>query len=155
MSDPCKAEACQIQGEYAIHWVWGRELATNHFSIACLKRFNYDESKCTKVIDQLYACCTQFYTNQGEDARSPCCPIPSLLELKIKQREQEKVDAKLLHQKRWPIYQLSLQIRVHRVNLQQRFRWDITMRELMVVTSYTAIYTKLYSWKGICRFRTA
>jgi hypothetical protein len=62
----------------------------------CLKTNNYNESKCTKVIDQLYACCTQFYKEEGKEARSPCCPIPSLLQLKIKQRAKEKLDAELI-----------------------------------------------------------
>ncbi|CDR40130.1 CYFA0S04e04236g1_1 [Cyberlindnera fabianii] len=80
MSDPCKAEACAIQD--------------------CLKQWNYNESRCTKVIDQLYACCTKFYNDNGESARSPCCPTPSLLELKIKQRKQEQLDAQLVHKRR-------------------------------------------------------
>lgn len=74
--DPCKPQACAIQG--------------------CLKRNNYDESKCTKYIDQLYACCQQFYEREGQVARSPCCPIPRLLEFKMRQREEERLDAKLL-----------------------------------------------------------
>lgn len=74
-NDPCKPQACAIQD--------------------CLKANNYNESKCTKVIDQLYECCTSFYKDQGQDSRSPCCPTPSLLELKIKQRKQENKDANL------------------------------------------------------------
>lgn len=80
MSDPCKKEACAIQN--------------------CLKRHGYDESKCSDLIDQLYACCQGFYLERGENARSPCCPIPSLLEFKIKQRQEEKLDAKLIQSNR-------------------------------------------------------
>ncbi|ODV87002.1 hypothetical protein CANARDRAFT_27338 [[Candida] arabinofermentans NRRL YB-2248] len=78
-TDPCKAEACKIQD--------------------CLKGNNYDESKCTKVIDNLYKCCTQFYEKNGTDARSVCCPIPRLLEFKIEQRKKEMVDAKMMNWK--------------------------------------------------------
>ncbi|GMM33403.1 Cmc4 protein [Saccharomycopsis crataegensis] len=76
MADPCKPQACAIQD--------------------CLKQNNYNESKCTQAIDQLYACCSNFYNQNGEEARSPCCPIPRLLRFKIKQRENEMVDAKLM-----------------------------------------------------------
>ncbi|GMM46376.1 Cmc4 protein [Pichia kluyveri] len=75
--DPCKSQACAIQN--------------------CLKRNNYNESKCTALIDQLYSCCQNFYQTNGNDARSPCCPIPTLLQFKIKQREIEKIDANLLN----------------------------------------------------------
>lgn len=103
--DPCKPQACAIQGMYPI---------TQHFkkkkrvfftpiwsSLAnllkdCLKRTNYDESKCTKLIDQLYECCSKFYQENGEDSKTPCCPIPGLLKLKVEQRQKEKKDAQLL-----------------------------------------------------------
>lgn len=55
----------------------------------------YDESKCTKIIDELYACCLNFYKTNGNEARSPCCPIPKNLERKIAQRQAEQLDAKL------------------------------------------------------------
>lgn len=74
--DPCKPEACAIQD--------------------CLKKNGYNESKCTAHIDRLYACCKQFYKREGTEARSPCCPTPKLLKFKMEQREQEKLDAKLL-----------------------------------------------------------
>ncbi|OBA14004.1 uncharacterized protein OGAPODRAFT_103731 [Ogataea polymorpha] len=74
--DPCKPQACAIQD--------------------CLKANNYNESRCTKLIDQLYECCTKFYEENGQDARSPCCPIPRLLALKVQQRTQEKLDAELV-----------------------------------------------------------
>ncbi|CDK28338.1 unnamed protein product [Kuraishia capsulata CBS 1993] len=75
--DPCKPQACAIQD--------------------CLKKANYDESKCTKVIDQLYLCCTKFYAENGEEVRSPCCPTPKLLKFKIEQRKKEgDLDARLL-----------------------------------------------------------
>ncbi|CAH2447394.1 hypothetical protein PP7435_CHR1-3281 [Komagataella phaffii CBS 7435] len=77
MPEPCKAQACAIQD--------------------CLKSNRYDESKCTKFIDELYACCSQFYKDNGEESRTVCCPNPSLLSLKIKQRQQEKKDARLVN----------------------------------------------------------
>ncbi|GME68131.1 unnamed protein product [[Candida] boidinii] len=75
MSDPCKKEACAIQN--------------------CLKANTYNESKCTKAIDALYACCKSFYEDNGEEATTVCCPKPSLLKLKISQRQKEKLDAEL------------------------------------------------------------
>ncbi|SCU99134.1 LAFA_0G22188g1_1 [Lachancea sp. 'fantastica'] len=76
MVDPCKPQACAIQ--------------------ACLTKTGFDESKCTQVIDQLYECCTKFYQEKGGDARTPCCPIPRLLNLKLEQRNKEPLDARLL-----------------------------------------------------------
>ncbi|CAI6628693.1 ALI_HP2_G0041450.mRNA.1.CDS.1 [Saccharomyces cerevisiae] len=67
MSNPCQKEACAIQD--------------------CLLSHQYDDAKCAKVIDQLYICCSKFYKDNGNDSRSPCCPLPSLLELKMKQRK--------------------------------------------------------------------
>ncbi|CAI4613985.1 CIH_collapsed_G0042880.mRNA.1.CDS.1 [Saccharomyces cerevisiae] len=67
MSYPCQKEACAIQD--------------------CLLSHQYDDAKCAKVIDQLYICCSKFYNDNGKDSRSPCCPLPSLLELKMKQRK--------------------------------------------------------------------
>ncbi|AWU78363.1 uncharacterized protein C5L36_0E04180 [Pichia kudriavzevii] len=75
-TDPCKPQACAIQ--------------------ACLKRHGYDESKCTVLIDSLYECCSNFYRENGQEARSPCCPVPRLLEFKVEQRKQEQLDAKLI-----------------------------------------------------------
>lgn len=72
----CKPQACAIQ--------------------KCLQLRNYDESKCTKVIDQLYECCSKFYDDNGETARSVCCPRFDLLQMKIRQREASLIDAKLL-----------------------------------------------------------
>ena len=75
--EPCKAQACRIQD--------------------CLKKNRYDESKCTYLIDALYACCHKFYEAKGEDARSPCCPTPKLLKFKMEQRIKEQIDAKLVN----------------------------------------------------------
>ncbi|AOW05911.1 Cx9C motif-containing protein 4, mitochondrial [Yarrowia lipolytica] len=75
-SQPCHAYACRIQD--------------------CLQRSGYNESKCTKLIDELYECCAKFYMSKGEDARSTSCPKPNLLKLKIQQRESKDVDAVLL-----------------------------------------------------------
>lgn len=74
--DPCKPEACAIQN--------------------CLQGNNYNESKCTKIIDNLYLCCKNFYELQGRDASSVCCPKFSLLQLKLKQRELGKIDAEMI-----------------------------------------------------------
>lgn len=78
-SDPCKPEACAIQD--------------------CLKRTGYNEAKCTKVIDQLYLCCKQFYEDKGPEASSLCCPKFNLLQLKLKQRELGKIDAELIERR--------------------------------------------------------
>jgi hypothetical protein len=77
LGDPCKPQACAIQN--------------------CLKKNGYNEAKCTQCIDTLYECCQKFYEKNGENARSPCCPIPRLLKFKIEQRRQEDLDAKLVN----------------------------------------------------------
>ncbi|KAK6201061.1 Cx9C motif-containing protein 4, mitochondrial [Scheffersomyces amazonensis] len=76
-SDPCKPQACAIQD--------------------CLQANKYDESKCTKIIDELYLCCKNFYENNGKDSHTVCCPKFNLLQLKLKQRELGPIDAKLLN----------------------------------------------------------
>ncbi|ODV57832.1 Cmc4p [Ascoidea rubescens DSM 1968] len=76
-SDPCKPQACAIQD--------------------CLKRTSYNESKCTKLIDKLYSCCSKFYQENGDEAKTVCCPIPRLLKFKIEQRQKEKIDAEIWH----------------------------------------------------------
>ncbi|CCC70005.1 hypothetical protein NCAS_0D04240 [Naumovozyma castellii] len=53
---------------------------------------NYDESKCEKLIDSLYQCCFKFYKENGDDAKSPCCPKPNLLHLKMEQRGLNQTD---------------------------------------------------------------
>ncbi|KAK6457670.1 Cx9C motif-containing protein 4, mitochondrial [Scheffersomyces xylosifermentans] len=75
-SDPCKPEACAIQN--------------------CLQTNGYNEAKCTKVIDQLYLCCKQFYEKNGKESTSVCCPKFNLLQLKLKQRELGSIDAELI-----------------------------------------------------------
>ncbi|CAR30129.1 Cx9C motif-containing protein 4, mitochondrial [Lachancea thermotolerans] len=74
MTDPCKPQACAIQG--------------------CLTKTGFDESKCSHLIDSLYECCSKFYNERGADARTPCCPVPSLLRLKLEQRACGPLDAK-------------------------------------------------------------
>ncbi|RPA77888.1 DUF1903-domain-containing protein [Ascobolus immersus RN42] len=71
---PCYPRACAIQ--------------------SCIQKNNYDESKCSKQIDRLYECCSAFYARNGSDAKSVCCPLESLLKLKIQQREEEKEKSK-------------------------------------------------------------
>ncbi|KAK9463246.1 uncharacterized protein V1516DRAFT_667254 [Lipomyces oligophaga] len=70
----CHAEACAIQD--------------------CLRRTNYNESRCTAAIDALYACCKAMY-DENPDARAIACVKPDLLKLKLAQREREKVDAEM------------------------------------------------------------
>jgi len=64
-------------------------------SIDCLLKNQYNERKCTHLIDALYECCAEFYTRRGGDAKSACCPSESLLQLKISQRRKERGDAEL------------------------------------------------------------
>ncbi|RPA96949.1 DUF1903-domain-containing protein [Choiromyces venosus 120613-1] len=67
---PCHPRACAIQD--------------------CLVRNNYNESRCTDLIDALYDCCSELYKRDGPGANSTCCPKESLLKLKMKQRAEEK-----------------------------------------------------------------
>ncbi|CCD26638.1 Cmc4p NDAI_0I00690 [Naumovozyma dairenensis CBS 421] len=60
--------------------------------IDCVLKNNYDESKCAKLIDELYQCCSKFYKENSNEARSPCCPLPDLLDLKMEQRGLKKVN---------------------------------------------------------------
>lgn len=76
----CKSYACAIQD--------------------CLQQNGYNESKCTAAIDALYACCKQFYQENGPEALSLCCPKFNLLQLKLKQRLMGQIDAKLIHTQR-------------------------------------------------------
>ncbi|GEQ69134.1 hypothetical protein JCM33374_g2805 [Metschnikowia sp. JCM 33374] len=75
-NNACKPFACAIQD--------------------CLQKNGYNESKCTKAIDELYKCCKQFYEDNGSDAKSVCCPKFNLLQLKLKQRSLGKIDAELI-----------------------------------------------------------
>lgn len=79
-SDPCKPEACAIQD--------------------CLQQNNYNEAKCTKIIDNLYLCCKNYYKENGSDKQTTCCPKFSLLQLKLKQRELGKIDAEMIEHRR-------------------------------------------------------
>lgn len=73
---PCQQAACAIQ--------------------TCLAQHNHDESKCTRIIDNLYACCQSFYEKQGQDSSNPNCPKFNVLMRKIDQRSRESIDAKLV-----------------------------------------------------------
>lgn len=66
MTDPCKREACNIQN--------------------CLLTNSYDETRCQSLIDDLYRCCNKFYQSKDRMEKTPCCPQPELLQLKMKQR---------------------------------------------------------------------
>ncbi|CAN6661651.1 hypothetical protein TRVA0_033S01178 [Trichomonascus vanleenenianus] len=72
----CHREACRIQD--------------------CIQQNHYDESKCTRVIDELYACCKRYYDKNGDNPKPIACPKPDLLELKLKQRREGAIDAKLV-----------------------------------------------------------
>ncbi|PTU22585.1 hypothetical protein P175DRAFT_0499105 [Aspergillus ochraceoroseus IBT 24754] len=50
---------------------------------------SYQEDKCQSQINALYECCNAFYIERGEDAKTPSCPKPSLLRLRMKQRDQK------------------------------------------------------------------
>lgn len=52
----------------------------------CLTKNGYDEAKCAKLVDALYACCQAFYERNGDNAATVSCPKPNLLRLKIEQR---------------------------------------------------------------------
>jgi len=65
---PCHARACAIQH--------------------CLQRNGFNEARCKKEIDALYACCHAFYRERGENASAVSCPKYSLLTLKTKQRAE-------------------------------------------------------------------
>ncbi|TGZ84471.1 DUF1903-domain-containing protein [Ascodesmis nigricans] len=67
---PCFPRACAIQ--------------------SCLRRNQYNEARCTEVIDALYDCCAAMYQREGLAEKNVCCPKRPLLELKMKQRAQER-----------------------------------------------------------------
>ncbi|KAI1824243.1 DUF1903-domain-containing protein [Xylaria intraflava] len=67
---PCHPRACAIQ--------------------ACLERNGFNQAKCEHLIDALYECCDAFYRKNGDGATTASCPKPSLLRLKLKQRQEEK-----------------------------------------------------------------
>jgi hypothetical protein len=58
-------------------------------SEACLTKNSYKEEKCQTQIDALYECCNSFYKERGDDAKTPSCPKPNLLRIKMKQRGQD------------------------------------------------------------------
>jgi len=78
--DACKPQACAIQN--------------------CLQSNGYNESKCSQLIDELYACCKSFYQENGPEGKTVCCPKFNLLQLKLEQRSLGKIDAELLETKR-------------------------------------------------------
>ncbi|KAF2738986.1 DUF1903-domain-containing protein [Polyplosphaeria fusca] len=67
---PCHARACAIQN--------------------CLQKSGFNEERCKKEVDALYECCNAFYGEKGDDASTVSCPKPSLLRLKVKQRQEGK-----------------------------------------------------------------
>ncbi|GMK57501.1 hypothetical protein CspeluHIS016_0403350 [Cutaneotrichosporon spelunceum] len=75
MGTQCQAEACAIQ--------------------ACLDRNGYNEAKCQAAVRRLYECCADMYARSaaagtsGTDGTSPSCPMPSVVQRKLKQFERE------------------------------------------------------------------
>ncbi|KAI0424176.1 DUF1903-domain-containing protein [Xylaria sp. FL1042] len=67
---PCHPRACAIQD--------------------CLGKNGFNQGKCEYLIDALYECCNAFYEKNSDTATTPSCPKPSLLRLKLKQREEGK-----------------------------------------------------------------
>ncbi|SPO28109.1 related to Cx9C motif-containing protein 4, mitochondrial [Ustilago trichophora] len=67
--NPCYPRACAIQ--------------------SCLQRSGFDQSRCEHLIDDLYRCCAKFYQQRGKDAEADSCPIPSVVERRIRKMEQE------------------------------------------------------------------
>jgi hypothetical protein len=67
----------------------------------CLQKNGYNEARCSALIDALYECCTEMYKRKELAEKNVCCPQKSLLELKIKQRADEKATgAEMLATKR-------------------------------------------------------
>ncbi|KAL1955124.1 hypothetical protein VTO42DRAFT_8988 [Malbranchea cinnamomea] len=62
---PCHPRACAIQD--------------------CLTKNGYQEEKCRSEIIALYKCCQAFYQEKGDQAKTPSCPKPNLLGLKLRQ----------------------------------------------------------------------
>ncbi|KAI0905545.1 DUF1903-domain-containing protein [Ustulina deusta] len=56
----------------------------------CLGKHSFNQAKCEHLIDALYECCDAFYKKYGDTATTASCPKPSLLRLKLKQREEGK-----------------------------------------------------------------
>lgn len=77
---------CAIQGGKVPSLL---EIEPANRSKDCLTKNSYKEEKCQAQVNALYECCNAFYKERGEDAKTPSCPKPSLLKLKLKQRELE------------------------------------------------------------------
>ncbi|KAI8956412.1 DUF1903-domain-containing protein [Xylaria longipes] len=56
----------------------------------CLGKNGFNQAKCEHLVDALYECCDAFYQKNGEAAATASCPKPSLLRLKLKQRQEGK-----------------------------------------------------------------
>ncbi|PFH63331.1 hypothetical protein XA68_13788 [Ophiocordyceps unilateralis] len=67
---PCHPRACMIQD--------------------CMSRNNYNEARCREAVRALYDCCWRFYDRYGDDAQTPSCPRPELLQLKLEQQGHTK-----------------------------------------------------------------
>ncbi|GAC74169.1 hypothetical protein PANT_10d00047 [Moesziomyces antarcticus T-34] len=67
--NPCYPRACAIQ--------------------SCLQKSGFDQARCEHLIDDLYRCCAKFYRQRGTDAEADSCPIPSVVDRRIRRMEQE------------------------------------------------------------------
>ncbi|KAI0543995.1 DUF1903-domain-containing protein [Xylaria curta] len=57
-------------------------------AVHCLGKNGFNQARCEHLIDALYECCDAFYQKNGEAATTASCPKPSLLRLKLKQRQE-------------------------------------------------------------------
>ncbi|KAN0061122.1 Cx9C motif-containing protein 4, mitochondrial [Thecaphora frezii] len=67
--NPCYPKACAIQN--------------------CLQSSGFDQAKCEHLIDDLYRCCSLFYKQRGNHAEADSCPIPSVVQRRIRRMEAE------------------------------------------------------------------
>ncbi|EEQ28752.1 Cx9C motif-containing protein 4, mitochondrial [Microsporum canis] len=85
---PCHPQACAIQGKLGlVKREKSMGIQANLSIEACLTSNSYNEAKCRNQIIQLYKCCNALYTQKGENAKTPSCPKPALLKVKLKQIE--------------------------------------------------------------------
>ncbi|KAL9935466.1 hypothetical protein V8E36_005814 [Tilletia maclaganii] len=69
-SPACHPEACAIQ--------------------SCLQKNSFQQEKCEHLVQELYRCCAQFYREKGNEAESDSCPLPSVVERKLKQKNSSR-----------------------------------------------------------------
>lgn len=64
---PCQRLACAIQ--------------------TCIQRNQFQQERCNHIVRDLHRCCKQFYERHGNDARTPNCPVPDVVEAKLRALE--------------------------------------------------------------------